>query len=721
MSAVPAAAAAQTDVEELGRRYGARPPAAFYEAIRRDPTAFQFSRQNGWIRRAQVVAAARSRARGRSMVRSLQTRPLGLQAGAVSGDVNVPVFLILFANTDSTTQVQSVPRSAIEQRLYGTDPAPPYSVHTYYLELSNGLVRVNGAVAEWTRVPGTSTDYEGDNNGLDRTQMTNLLRDIAAAHDDTLDFGQFDNDGPDGVPNSADDDGFVDAVVMIHPKVDGSCQRVNPDGETSIWAHRWSAGSAILTNDTSLSTGGLIRISDYIVQGGQGGDDGCTSNEPQAMGVVAHETGHLFNLPDLYDTGSGSGIGRWGLMGSGNQQVPTSPAHMMAWSKGELGWVTEVMLDRDTTLDISPVETADTAYILPIPNSDEYFLLENRQRLGSDAEIISAGLLIWHIDSVLVRLRRVINTVNAATPYGVALEQADGQDDLRNGVNRGDPADPFPAGGNRSFGHATAPSSVSNAGRYSHVELSDITLLAPNGPIRLQVQFDPPDVIVATDSNAVFRLDGVAYDHYEEYLEPGRSYLLEMDSVQVVNSGRRRYTWVSWSNGQPRSHTFTAGQSNDSIVAAVDAEFRVRVVTSGTGAGSVNSDVPLDLVGGEYLVRDSIVTLTATVDSADHLFEGWFGVDTVTTDAELVLRMHRPFDLSAVFASPLVLELDSVPPALVATPYLHQLVATGGLGSATWQVLGTPLPPGLQLAGGYTWERTAKETLAVYEAVFQEG
>jgi len=345
------------------------------------------------------------------------------------------------------------------------------------------------------------------------------------------------------------------------------------------------------------------------------------------------------------------------------------------------------------------VESADTAYILPIPDSDEYFLLENRQRLGSDAAIIGPGLLIWHIDSVLVRSRWVINTVNSATPYGVALEQADGKDDLLGGVNRGDPGDPFTTA-TPSFGHATAPSSLSNAGRYSYVELDSITMLAPNGPIHLQIRFDPPDVIVATDTNATFRLDGVPYNHFEDYLEPGQQYLLEMDLVQLVNNGRRRYTWVSWSDGQPAAHTFIAGQSTDSIVAAVAAEFRVRAIISGTAAGSITSDVPLDLVAGQFLARDSVVTLTATVDSAGDLFEGWFGGDTLAADPTLVLRMHRPFDLNAVFAKPLSVDLDSLPTALVATAYLYQLTANGGLGNATWQVLGTPLPAGMSLAGG---------------------
>jgi M6 family metalloprotease-like protein len=693
----PIAASAQTDVEELGRRYGATPPPGFYEILRSHPNAFQFSPDNGWIRRGRRVAEVRNRLRGDSAEGVFRTQAAHDENGVMTGDVYVPVFLVLFSNTDSADIASNVPREALQTRLYGTDLAPPYSVHTYYREVSNDLVNVYGTVFDWAFVPGADSTYEGDNNGLSGVLMGPMMRDAAAVLDDSVDFGQFDNDGLDGIPNSGDDDGYVDAVVMIHPKVDGSCQAVNSEAENSIWAHRFSAGP-YPTNDVSVATGEFVRLHDYIVQGGQGGDAGCTSDEPQAMGVVAHETGHLFGLSDLYEVGGdGSGIGHWGLMGSGSQRTATRPAHMNAWSKAQLGWVTEVRIDRDTTLVMNPVVTSDTTYVLPIPNTTEFFMLENRQPIGSDSMLHRAGLLIWHVDSYLADIRG--NAVNGPIrPYGVALEQADGEDHLDRGVNRGDTGDPFPGRtNNRSFGRNTTPSSHSNRGLMSFVELDSIQQIEAFGAMRLNIGFEAPALIAATDTNAVFRLDGVEHNRYDDFLRSGADYALDIDSLQVADSGRRRFEWVSWSNGQPRSHVFTASSTGDTIVANVAAEYELIATYSGTGMGTVNSDVPLDLVSGTFLTADSVVTLVATVDSVGHVFEGWYGSDTTATGDTLVLQMTHPFTLEGRFAAPLVVADDSFPTATMGTDFRHQLTASGGIGGISWALASGTLPVGLAL------------------------
>ncbi len=693
---LPTALVAQSDVEALGVRAGVRPPPGFYDVLRADPTAFQFSEDNGWIRRGRGVAAARNRQR--AVAAGTAHAPAApLADGVLTGEMTLAVFLILYANTDSAATVAELPREDFVASMFGTETAPPYSLNTFYQELSNTLLGIQGGVFDWTRVSSADSVYEAGCSGLcsaSNTPFTDMIAEVVAAHDGAADYGQFDNDGADGVPNSGDDDGYVDAIVLFHPEVDGAC-----GSNGNLWAHRWSyrgrRGADLFTNDDA-AVGGKIKVRDYIVQGGQGGPSGCAPNEPQAIGVVSHETGHLFGLPDLYDTSNdGEGIGHWGLMGSGNWRLPSSPAHMSAWSKGQLGWVTEVLVQNDVTLEISPIIESDTAFVLPIPNRNEYFLLENRQAIGADAFIAAPGLLIWHADSVLIRSRSSFNRVNASQPYALALEQADGRNDLQDGANRGDASDPYPGSGSRTaFGSGTIPSSATNDGASSYVAVDSITQ-EPSSAITVQIRFELPTFIAASREFAVFRLDGEPLTAFEQRLTPGTDHTLDIDDVQLVDGSRRRYTWRSWSNGEPRFHTFIASQRGDSIIADVTADYLLQVSRVGIG-GSVAADGGVDIVNGELVAEGTQITLTATVDSAQHLFEGWSG-DTASTDPTLVLDMPRPFELTATFAAPLVADSDDPPAAIMGASYNHQLGARGGIQTFSWNLVSGALPFGLSL------------------------
>jgi len=110
-----------------------------------------------------------------------------------------------------------------------------------------------------------------------------------------------------------------------------------------------------------------IKVADYILESGVGGLDGCDSSQIMPVGTVAHETGHGFGLPDLYDTdGTSEGVGEYSLMGSGNYTSPFSPTRMDAWSLNELGWVTIVPLRNGGTFSFGAAPTSDTAFYLPV-------------------------------------------------------------------------------------------------------------------------------------------------------------------------------------------------------------------------------------------------------------------------------------------------------------------------------------------------------------------
>jgi M6 family metalloprotease-like protein len=310
-------------------RPGVDMPQAYFEQIGNDKTSFQF--RNAWIQKAARVKNNRQQ-----FLADPHSRPMNLLSPderrelAVSGTVSVPVFMAMYANTGSAPY----PVANLQTELFN-GPWPTGTMTGLYNEMSYGSLTLTGTVYNWTTVSQNDTYYEGGCWGLCSSGKTGqFIQEILVANDPTVNFAQYDNDGPDGIPNSGDDDGFVDFVAFVHPEIGGEC------GNANMWSHRWVVqgwpefSGPWQTNDPRTG-GGFIRVQDYTVQPALG----CAGSMIE-IGVFCHEFGHAFGLPDLYDTdGGGQGIGNHGLMGSGNWNTPTNPAHMSAWSKMELGWV----------------------------------------------------------------------------------------------------------------------------------------------------------------------------------------------------------------------------------------------------------------------------------------------------------------------------------------------------------------------------------------------
>ena len=148
------------------------------------------------------------------------------------------------------------------------------------------------------------------------------------------------------------------------------------------------------------SSGVHIKVADYILESGVGGESACDSTQIMPIGTVAHETGHGFGLPDLYDVNYLTpGIGRYSLMGYGPYFSGLSPARLDAWSLSQLGWVTVVPLASAGTYSSGPGPTSDTAFYVPVSGSNprgEYFLLENREGVQSDSVMIARNCQVWY-------------------------------------------------------------------------------------------------------------------------------------------------------------------------------------------------------------------------------------------------------------------------------------------------------------------------------------
>ncbi|HEX9165892.1 MAG TPA: M6 family metalloprotease domain-containing protein, partial [Gemmatimonadales bacterium] len=667
------------------------PPAAAQqlprgEIGRPEVRGLDFRADGAWRKRTDAVRAWRRQQLQSGNVAALNRprlgpslRVAGVQAAdpaVVTGGFFVPVIPVAYSNISV-----AYPVADFQNVLFSPTPGAinrAYSLKSYYEELSNGLISMSGRVFDPVRMDSTDTYYQDGCNGIGVTNTCpNGGRRFGAMLLATLDsisnrpggdtaWSRFDNDGPDGLPNSGDDDGVVDFVTFLHPTVDGSCST------PGIWAHRWiiggwNNGSPYVTRTPRRDAGGqpipnqFIRVSDYTIQSQLGGNSGCDGTSIMPIGTVAHETGHAFGLPDLYDTDASSrteGIGEWGLMGSGNFARSYSPASYDAWSLVELGWVSVRELTQSQEVETGPRQLADTVWLARTPSATHHFLIENRQAVQSDTAQMNAafgarrkspGLLIWQIDLARIASGRPNNRINTGPIQGVALMQADGLNQLRisgTGRNRGDAGDSYPgSSGNARFGVSTNPSARTNFGEFAGFAIDRIEQLA-GGVMRFRFTRREPSVYRSTRSGAVITANGTITARYEEVIPQGDQVVVSADSVQSPSDGRSRYRFLSWSNGGSRTQTVISGAKPDTVGASFAAQHRVKV--SVQGGGQVVASVTGDVTGTGVLVEEGAgVTLTAQA-APGTLLAGWQG-DTVATGTTLRLSMGRPYDVTAVF------------------------------------------------------------------------
>jgi M6 family metalloprotease-like protein len=395
--------------------------------------------------------------------RRMQNLPLGIELAvpiiaptAVTGSVEVPIVLMKFSDTSSNP----FPSSDLQIELFD-GPWSSGTMSDHYREMSRGAFNVSGTVFDWLALPKANAFYSGPLgcNGLCSSSNVGEMLVTALDEIDTqIDFRRYDNDGPDNVPNSGDDDGFVDFVAFVHPNSGGECGGSND----SIWSHRFSINSLTGANYETKDAGKLganIQIDDYVIMPALA----CSGGTMISIGVFSHEFGHAFGLPDLYDSrrpDESEGLGGWGLMASGSwggdgHSTPQTPTHMEAWSKEFLGWISPRVIDTDQTgLTIKPISTGDVVRVdytdTADPEDKKYLLLEYRTKEGFDSSLTGGGLLVTEVNNARVESGLVNNSVNGS-PFdmGVNVIEADGLRQLDKKVNnRADDGDVFPGSQN---------------------------------------------------------------------------------------------------------------------------------------------------------------------------------------------------------------------------------------------------------------------------------
>jgi M6 family metalloprotease-like protein len=652
---------------------------------------FDFATNGGWrLRAGQVMAQRASLLQGRVLAR---LNDGGIGGLAVRGTFFIPVLPIAFKDV-----APPFPSPQYQDLFFS--PAPvgrPWSVKTYYTEQSRGNILLDGEVFDWVRVDSSAAYYQDGCNGIGvvaacpsraRSRMADLL--IAALDSvshgvggDTV-WNRFDNDGPDGIPNSGDDDGVVDVIAFLQPAVDGAC------GTAGIWSHRyrisgWNGGVPYVTRTPRRGPGGqvipgeFLKVESYTIQSGVGGSNGCTGGQLMPIGTVAHETGHAFGLPDYYDTDPASGtqgIGEWGIMGSGNYARPYSPASFDAWSLAWLGWVRVDTLVTGATRVVPAVQTSGTVYLAATANPTIELILENRQALASDTAMMnpaytrakSPGLLVWQVDHARIDAGLSSNRVNTGPRQGLSLIQADGLNQLRTpgAQNRGDTGDPYPGlTGNHAFGLSTLPQAVDYDGASLDIRLDQIFTLGL-GSVQFRYVRRAPSLVASREPLARIVANGVTTSVWREVIQAGDTIRVSSDSLQLAFDGRSALRFLRWSDGQARTHTITARSGpTDSLFADFDVTHRLRVTV--TGPGTV-SGTAAAVGAGVFLADGTPVALTATANPGAE-FIGWKG-DTASMAASLSLQMTGAYDLTALFVQSATIDAAAAARALLGGPAL---------------------------------------------------
>ena len=426
-----------------------------------------------------------------------------------SGTFKCVVILLQFPDNPADT-LNHTPE-AFDSLLFSVGTQPTGSFRDYYREVSRGQFDVDGIVTRWYTAPQPYSYYVDGLNGFGAFPHNSqgMVRDAIDLADADVDFSQFDSSGPNGVP-----DGFVDGLFVVH---------AGPGGEETgnvndMWSHKFNLPGGVPKDGKTLSA--------YTTEPEEWGATTpiTTAGHLISIGVFCHEFGHVLGLPDLYDLSGNpddtEGVGEWDLMGSGvythlaTNLAGTSPAHMSAWSKIRLGWVTPTWVLQDSAaVTIPPVESTGQVFRLWTNGEDvgEYFLAENRQPVGFDAGLVrssieagdgpSHGLVIYHVDESITNndnaAHKMLDVVEAGGPEILSgFVGAQNLDVHRNSVvsqtscgqtfgvrgNRGDKYDPWPGTqGVTSFDLGSCPSSKTYCdNRPSQVAIRNIAESAGN-------------------------------------------------------------------------------------------------------------------------------------------------------------------------------------------------------------------------------------------------
>lgn len=275
------------------------------------------------------------------------------------------------------------------------------SVRDYFLAQSNGQFELDFDVVGPVTMSKNSGYYGNDGAYQKDEKVYEMIKEACDGIQDKVNLKDYDWDG----------DGEADQVFFLYAGL-GQASGGSPG---TIWPHEselryWPCGVL------SYPTG---KINTYACANElQPETQGSSRYISAGIGTICHEFSHCLGFADMYDTtGSGGyGMSVFDVMDQGSYNGNGFvPCNYTAFERIYAGWVEAIELESPATVkDMKSVSDYGRPFIMyNYKNTNEYFLMENRQNTGWDKGLYgSNGLLIVHVNYVPSRWAN--NSVNSS-------------------------------------------------------------------------------------------------------------------------------------------------------------------------------------------------------------------------------------------------------------------------------------------------------------------
>ena len=332
------------------------------------------------------------------------------------GSAKVLIIPVWFTDSGSyiSTSKKATVRADIEKAYLGTNEETGWrSVKSYYEELSQNRLSLDGTVSEWYECGKASSAYATDTSSLSATTaFVKTATDWYFTNHSSESRTDYDKDG----------NGYLDAVLLIYAAPD--YQTSGNDSQDNFWAYCYWIQKSSYKNVSSPGPNVFFWASyDFMYSSGSDAyaatgsnyGNGDTSHCNIDAHTFIHEMGHVLGLEDYYDYS--------------NQHNPAGGFSMQDWNVGShdafstmaSGYSDPYIPTATTTIDIKPFQENRDLILLSSHNAsvnspfDEYLLLELYTPTGLNEfdstyaykpdgypqGPATAGIRLWHVDARL--------------------------------------------------------------------------------------------------------------------------------------------------------------------------------------------------------------------------------------------------------------------------------------------------------------------------------